>query len=321
MPMTSSAFVDLQINGYQGVDFNKDEMSAEELHHACAALERDGVESILATIITDDLEKMENRIKRIVHLRGSDALVEKMIAGFHIEGPFISQAPGYVGAHPANFARAANWNAMSQLLDAGEGLIRIVTLSPEQDSQALVSRRLVEQGVLVAAGHTNATLEELDTCIDAGLTLFTHLGNGCPRLMDRHDNIIQRALSRAGYLTFGVIVDGAHVPYFVLKNYLAIAGIDRVFVVTDAIAAAGCGPGIYQLGGRQVSVGEDGVPRADDDSHLVGSATPMHRMAANLRQYLGLGPSEIQRLTSLTPRRLLTIASVNVEAKPLVPLN
>ncbi|MFI4873980.1 MAG: N-acetylglucosamine-6-phosphate deacetylase [Blastopirellula sp. JB062] len=306
--MHPTKFFDLQINGYFGVDFNQQEMSAESVLSACQALERDNVEGVLATIITDDVARMSARLARIVQLRSSDPLIERMIAGVHIEGPFISTEPGYVGAHPVAHAKAATWDEMAQLLEAADGLTRIVTLAPEQDPQQQVTRRLADQGIVVSAGHTNASLDQLDACIDNGLSMFTHLGNGCPRLMDRHDNVIQRALSRADQLYFGLIADGAHVPFFALKNYLEIAGIERAFVVSDAIAAAGCGPGTYPLGDQEVVVGEDGVPRAEDDSHLVGSATTMSRMAENLQRHVGLTSVEIDRLTRMNPRRLIGLS-------------
>ncbi|UUO04704.1 N-acetylglucosamine-6-phosphate deacetylase [Blastopirellula sp. J2-11] len=306
--MPDSKFFDLQINGYYGVDFNQDDISAEDLRNACLALERDEVDGVLVTVITDDIARMAARLSRFVQLRSTDPLISKMIAGFHIEGPFISTQVGYVGAHPVEHAKEASWEEMALLLDAADGLTRIVTLAPEQDPDQDVTRRLVKQGMIVAAGHTNASIDQLDACIDAGLSVFTHLGNGCPRLMDRHDNIIQRALSRADRLNFGLIADGAHVPFFALKNYLQIAGIDRAFIVSDAISAAGCGPGLYPLGDQEVLVGEDGVPRAEDDSHLIGSATTMQRMAENLQREVGLTSVEIDRLTRMNPRRLIGAA-------------
>ncbi len=298
-------FIDIQINGYAGVDFNQSNLSLSDLQMAAAALRRDGVQQVFPTIITDALPTMRARIARLAELRAADPALGRLIGGIHVEGPFISPVRGYVGAHPVAHAQQATWDKMAPLLEAGQGLVRIVTLAPEQDPQQEVTRRLADQGIVVAAGHTDATLDQLDACIDAGLTLFTHLGNGCPRLMDRHDNIVQRALSRSPALMYSLIADGAHLPFFALKNYLDLVGHDRAIIVTDAIAAAGCGPGRYQLGDREVEVGEDGVPRADDDSHLVGSGTIMSQMADNLRRELGLTPVEIRRLTQANPLRLL----------------
>ncbi|MHC2069869.1 N-acetylglucosamine-6-phosphate deacetylase [Bremerella sp. T1] len=303
--MSTAKFIDLQINGYFGVDFNQDDISADDLHAACLALERDDVESVLVTVITDDIPKMASRISRIAELRRADSLAQQMIAGIHVEGPFISTVPGYVGAHPVHAAKETDWSEMETLLEAGDGLVRIVTLAPEQDPAQTVIRQLVDEGIVVSAGHCDPTLDQLDAAIDAGLSMFTHLGNGCPRMMDRHDNIIQRVLSRSEHLNVGLIADGAHVPFYTLKNYLDMIGMDRAFVVSDAISAAGCGPGVYPLGDQEVTVGEDGVPRADDDSHLVGSATTMQQMADNLQLHVGLSMEDVRRLMISNPRKLL----------------
>lgn len=303
-----SGYVDLQINGYAGVDFNQDDLDAESLHAACAALRRDGVDGILATFITDDVPLMRARIARLVALRQQDPLVREIVWGIHVEGPFISAHRGYVGAHPADQARAADLDAMSSLLEAGEGLVRLVTLAPEMDAGQRVTRSLADAGIIVAAGHTDASLDQLLAALDAGLTMFTHLGNGCPGAMARHDNIIQRVLSLADRLWISFIADGAHIPLFVLGNYLKITGIDHAVIVTDAISAAGCGPGRYEIAGQQVDVGADGVPRAADNSHLVGSGTIMSQMGTNLRDVLGLSASDIERLTKENPRRILNSA-------------
>jgi len=303
--MSTKKYIDLQINGYFGVDFNQDDIAAEDLNAACAALDRDGVEQVLVTVITDEIPKMAARISRLVQLRSDDPLARRMIAGVHVEGPFISTKTGYVGAHPVSAAKQATCREMGTLLEAADGLVQIVTLSPEQDPSQQVTRRLVDEGITVSAGHTDASLKQLDAAIDAGLSMFTHLGNGCPRMMDRHDNIIQRVLSRSEHLQIGLIADGAHVPFFALKNYLDLIGVDRAFIVSDAISAAGCGPGVYPLGDQEVTVGADGVPRAEDDSHLVGSATTMMQMAENLQRRLGLTATEVRRLTYTNPLKQL----------------
>jgi N-acetylglucosamine-6-phosphate deacetylase len=136
--------------------------------------------------------------------------------------------------------------------------------------------------------------------------MFTHLGNGCPMMMHRHDNIIQRVLSLREHLTLCFIADGTHVPVATLGNYLRLAGIDRSIVVTDAIAAARLGPGRYTLGGQSVDVGDDLVCRSANGSHFVGSTATMPRMVTLLREQLHLSDSDIQTLVIDNPRRLLT---------------
>jgi N-acetylglucosamine-6-phosphate deacetylase len=138
--------------------------------------------------------------------------------------------------------------------------------------------------------------------------MFTHVGNGCPMLLDRHDNIIQRALSLAQSLWLCFIADDVHVPCVALGNYLRTAGIDRCIVVTDAISAAGLGQGRYSFGSQVVEVDEKLVARIPGvDTHLAGSAVTMPRSAQNLADVLGLTGGEIDSLTSLNARQLLQI--------------
>jgi N-acetylglucosamine-6-phosphate deacetylase len=300
-----NGYIDLQVNGYAEVDFNADRLQAEDIAAVCRRLRQDGVAGILATIITADFEAMCRRMANIVRLRDEDRAIADMIWGIHMEGPFLNEQPGYIGAHPAEFARPAERDIAKRLMDAAGGLLRVVTLAPERDAGRQVTRMLVDSGVRVAAGHCNPTLDELRASIDAGLSMFTHLGNGCPALLPRHDNIIQRVLSLSDRLVVSFIADGVHIPFVALRNYLKCCGIERALIVTDAICGAGLGPGEYSLGDRRVVVDENLATWAADRSHLVGSAGTMQRSAENLRTKLGLDDQQIKLLMIDNPRRVL----------------
>lgn len=296
----TNGYVDLQVNGYAGVDFNGDDLRADDLHRACRALHDDGVTACLATVITDHPQVMADRLRRLAELCDDDPLANRLIVGLHIEGPFISPEAGYVGAHPVDAVIRADPDIMGRLLDAGAGRVCLVTLAPECDAGQRVTRLLADTGIVVSAGHCNPSSDQLDAAIDAGLSMFTHLGNGCPMTMHRHDNIIQRALSRADKLWLCFIADGVHVPFFALSNYLTRAG-DRAIVVTDAMAAAGLGPGLHRLSRWEVEVGEDLAAWAPDRSHLVGSAMTMPQAATNLADDLCLDTDRIDQLTRHSP--------------------
>lgn len=295
-------FFDLQVNGYAGVDFNGDVLDAEAVEAVCLRLESQGVESILATVITDSLPVMEARLQRLVRLLQQQPSLQRIICGIHIEGPFINPQKGYRGAHPVDAITPANVSAMQRLLDAAEGFTRLVTLAPECDSDLRVTRMLADQKIVASAGHTDASLDDLREAIDAGLTMFTHLGNGCPAVMPRHDNIIQRALSLKGKLWLCFIADGAHIPFFTLKNYLDLVGLDKTIVVTDAIVAADMGPGSYRFGRWELEIGDDLVARSPDNSHLVGSTVTMDRSFQNLAEHLGFSRDDAQRVLELNPK-------------------
>jgi N-acetylglucosamine-6-phosphate deacetylase len=298
-------FVDLQVNGYAGVDFNQDHLSAEQLHFACERLREDGVAGILATIVTADLPQMSARLERIADACRRDPLVRDVVWGVHIEGPFLNESPGYAGAHSPKAMCPADVEVMKRLLAAADGLTKLVTLAPERDAGHRVTRWLARQKILVSAGHCDPSIDELRAAADAGLSMFTHLGNGCPMMLHRHDNIIQRALSLRERLTLCFIADGTHVPPMALANYLSLAGTDRTILVTDAISAARLGPGRYTLGEEAITIGDDLVAWAADRSHFVGSTATMPRMVALLRESLRLSDDEIENLVARNPRKAL----------------
>jgi N-acetylglucosamine-6-phosphate deacetylase len=299
---TSAPYVDLQVNGYVGVDFNSDDLTPDSMHVACQRMRDDGVDAALATIITAEVDVMMRRLRRLADLRQSDAVVAALIAGLHVEGPFISPEPGYVGAHPAADVRPATLELAARIVDAGCGLVKLFTLAPEQDSDGAVTRWLANHGVRVSAGHCNPSLDQLCRAIDDGVSMFTHLGNGCPLVMHRHDNIIQRVLSVADRLWVCFIADGVHVPAPALKNYLAVVGDDRAIIVSDAMAAAALGPGSFTLGNQRVVVDDRLATWSEDRSHLVGSACTMRQMHRILSEELELSSATIQKLTSTNPR-------------------
>jgi N-acetylglucosamine-6-phosphate deacetylase len=296
-------FFDLQVNGYAGVDFNADDLDAESVEAMSARLVHQGVDGILVTLITDSLPSMVARLQRLVELRADLPSFRKVMRGFHIEGPFINPADGFRGAHPADAVLTASQSVMQELLDAAGGLTRLVTLAPECDPGLQVTKMLTGAGVVVSAGHTDASLDTLKTAIDAGLTMFTHLGNGCPSTIPRHDNIIHRVLSLREQLWLCFIADGAHIPFFTLKTYLDLVGTDRAIIVTDAMAAASLGPGRYRLGRLELDVANDLIARSPDGIHLAGSTITMERSVQNLTEKLGFSKELAWKLVAENPRQ------------------
>jgi N-acetylglucosamine-6-phosphate deacetylase len=183
-----------------------------------------------------------------------------------------------------------------------------VTLAPECDAGLATTSVLARQGITVSAGHCDPSLDELEAAIDAGLSMVTHLGNGCALDLPRHDNFIQRSLFLHERLWICYIPDGAHIPFFALANYLAISGIDRTVMVTDAIVAAKLPPGRYGYGEGEVEVDAAGVARRPGARNLAGSTVTMPQIRENLRQHLGLDDAAIERLVDTNPRRAVGMA-------------
>ena len=298
---------DLQVNGYAGADFCSSNLTAEKFHAACQALADDGVDGILATLITDDVESLAAKLANMVRLRDHDELIRNVIAGFHVEGPFLNASPGFIGAHEPEYVRQANLEDTKRLLEAGTGLVKLFTLAPEQDEEAVVTKYLVEQGVTVSAGHCDPSIDQLKTAVDSGLSMVTHFGNGCPVELPRHDNVLQRFLSLRDQLWFCFIPDGAHVEFFALKNYLDLVGIDRSIMTSDAISAARLGPGLHEISGITVEVDDEGVARRPGSPNLAGSTITMPGIRRNLSENLALSEEEVTALIDFNPRKALSL--------------
>ncbi|MCP5061898.1 MAG: N-acetylglucosamine-6-phosphate deacetylase, partial [Ignavibacteriae bacterium] len=247
---------------------------------------------------------MISRIKQLVFHREHDSTICKIIKGIHIEGPFLNSTIGYRGAHPEKFILKPDLEIMKKLVDAGDGLVRIVTLAPEMDDNFELIKYLKLQNIIVSAGHCNPQLEELKSAIDAGLSMFTHLGNGCPQDLPRHDNIIQRVLSFKDDLLICFIADGIHIPFYVLKNYIELAGVENCIITTDAMAAAGAKPGRYKISNIELEVGEDRIVREPGKDNFAGSAIDMKSSYENLIKRVGLTSEEAEQLTYSNPSKV-----------------
>ena len=298
-------YVDLQVNGYVGVDFNQDDLSEADLHRACERLRRDGVAGILATIITAEMPKMEARLARIAAIRQRDQLVGEVVWGIHIEGPFINETPGYVGVIPPHAARPADVEMMKRLLEAAGGPTRLVTLAPERDPGLKMVRYLADAGDRGIGRPLRPEPRRAAAAIDAGLSMFTHLGNGCPVLMHRHDNIIQRVLSLRGQLTVHLHCRRRSHPADGVGE-LSAAGGRRALRGDHGRHFRGV-PGAGTLCHRIAEPSDRRRPDcgAPDGIHFMGSTVTMPRMVALLREELKLSEAEIQQLVSVNPRAVL----------------
>ena len=282
--------VDLQVNGYAGVDFNADDLTEDQFAHACDALAADGVPVFLPTLITDAPDKLAARLKRLATFIEKRDPELKHLPGIHLEGPFLNASPGFIGAHPAEHATRFDADLFNRLMEAGGGLVTLLTLAPEQladgpeDGDGVRKRvEEVRRHVrIVAAGHTDASLRQLQAAVDGGLSLFTHYGNACPAMLPRHDNILARVMTLRDRLAVSLIGDGHHVPPATLRLWLEV--FPRALFVSDAIAATGLPPGEHTLAGQPVHVDADGACWSADRTHFAGAATPLKDMLKHSSQ-------------------------------------
>ena len=265
------ALFDPQINGYGGVDFQQDNLTADELLTAARCLRRDGCAGFLLTLITDDWEMLTKRLTHLKKLRDQCPELRRAIVGWHIEGPFISPEPGYRGAHEPTVMLDPTPKRIRQLRKLTGTDPVLLTMAPERKAAIKAIKLAVQLGFKVSLGHCNPSPEAIRQAVDAGATGFTHLGNGCPQELDRHDNILWRVLDTPE-LTPSLIPDGMHVRPAPFRLYHRGLAGRNFFYTTDAMSAGGAPPGTYRLGKTELAVGEDQIVRKPGQTNFAGSA-------------------------------------------------
>ena len=298
---------DIQVNGFGGVDF-QGTPSRSEVRHACEKLRAHGMTRILATFITDTPDALAKKFAAFEAHRDAEPLIAATIVGYHLEGPYLSAEPGYRGAHPGELMKDPDSGEFARWQNAAGGAIRLVTLAPERAGAIEFIAEITQRSVRVSLGHTNADERTIDDAIRAGATMCTHLGNGCPAELPRHDNIIQRLLARDELIAC-FIPDGIHLPPHVLRNLIRAKPPGKVLLTTDAMAAAGAPPGRYHLGALELEVGADRVVRLPGAKNFAGSALALDTGVANAAQWLGLPPAAATALASTIPARAVGFAS------------
>ena len=307
-------FIDLQVNGFAGVDYNNPRTSHQEIARSLRAQFATGVTRLYPTVITGAPGDMLACLRNLAAAR--ESLPEgPAIAGFHVEGPHISPEDGPRGAHPRPWVRPPDLDEFFRWQDAARGRIRIVTLSPEWPEALRYIRRITAEGVVASIGHTQAGAAQIADAVAAGATLSTHLGNGAHPLLRRHPNYIWEQLAE-DRLMAGFIVDGIHLGAAFLKSAIRAKTVDRSVLVTDAATPAGAAPGRYLLADQPVDLTTDGRVVLAGTDRLAGSALHMHRGVENLMRLAGLSLAGAIRMATINPARA---GKVPARDQPLVP--
>jgi N-acetylglucosamine-6-phosphate deacetylase len=293
-------FVDLQVNGFAGVDFGDPATTPDEVRHAVAAIEKTGVTRFLPTLITSSLEAFVACARALVRA-GHPAIV-----GIHMEGPYISPEDGPRGAHAREHVRGADVEDFRRRQDAADGRIRLVTLAPEAPGAVALVEHLVAAGVRVAIGHTAANRAQIQDAVAAGATLSTHLGNGCAGTLPRHPNLLWEQLAEDRLLA-SLIVDGHHLPEATVRSMIRAKTPARTILVTDAMAAAGMPPGVYTIGRQRVELDATGRVAAPGASNLAGSALLLPVAIGNTVRFTGLSLEDVIPMATTRPAEYIGI--------------
>jgi len=295
-------FVDLQVNGFAGVDYNSPVAAPEEIARSIRAMFSTGVTRFFPTVITAAPEDMLAALKNLAGAREKLAEGPAMEA-FHVEGPHISPHDGPRGAHPARWVRPPDIDEYRRWQDAAQGNVRLVTLSPEWPESARYIELLAREGIVTSIGHTRATREQIADAVHAGATLSTHLGNGADAVLPRHPNYIWEQLAE-DKLAASFIVDGHHLPDSFLRVALRAKGVERSILVTDAVMPALCAPGPYRLGEVEVELQDDQRVVLRGGTRLAGSSLRMDAAISNVMRVAGLSLTEAIVMATVNPARV-----------------
>ena len=296
-------FVDLQVNGFAGVDYNDPSSSSEQIGGSIRRMFSTGVTRFFATIITGSEERMTEALRNLARAKqelARNRMPEaQAMEAFHVEGPHISPDDGPRGAHPREHVRPPDFAEFQRCQEAADGNIRLVTISPEWEKTPDYVAQLVRSGVVASIGHTKANSDQIQAAVAAGATMSTHLGNAAHPTLPKTQNYIWDQLA-SDRLTASFITDGIHIPEPFFRAVVRAKGIERCVLVTDAVMPAMCAPGRYRLGQVDVELRADGSVVMPGTSRLAGSA---------LRMDHGIGKAV--KMAGISLRDALTMATTN----------
>lgn len=305
-PFLSPGFVDLQVNGYGGLDVNSPEIEPGEVAALTRRLWAEGVTSYCPTVVTKGAEATERAVAAVAQVWEQFPDEGLSIPAIHVEGPYISSEDGPRGAHPKEHARDPNYEEFASWQRAANGRIGILTLAPELKGAPEFIARVVSEGVLVAIGHSAANSEQIKAAADAGARLSTHLGNGAHAIIPRHPNYIWDQLAE-DRLTASLITDTHHLPAAVVKVMIRAKGRERIVIVSDSSYPGGMPPGIYErgFGAGALELRPDGRLGTLGTPYLAGSASSIRQCIAGAASMTGLSLAEVLPMATENPAALI----------------
>jgi N-acetylglucosamine-6-phosphate deacetylase len=319
LPWIAPGLIDIQINGFAGVDFNRAIESDDAWHHAAAQLYAHGCTGFLIALITNAEEGYR---KLLADLTGRVNLDPRNCLGFHMEGPWLNPDPGYRGAHRAEWMQKPSLRLLEEWWGMAGPLLKLITIAPEiePEASAQVIRAGVEKKIQFFLGHSGAMGETLAAAIEAGAVGWTHLGNAVPATMPKFENVILHALAQPEFMA-SLIPDGLHLPphaFRVLARALEKGQhASRLVLTTDAMAGAAAGKsGSYTLGEVQVEVGADGSARLPGTGRLAGSTLTPFQGAFLAERMAGLFLEDAWTAFSTRPASLLGFKHGLAEGNP-----
>jgi len=296
-------FVDLQVNGFLGVDFSSPELDLEQVRRTVHELAGRGTAAFCPTVVTASDAAYERALPVLARALREPDLAPHLL-GIHLEGPFISPEDGARGAHAREHVRPPSRELYDRLRELADDRICLLTLAPELPGAVELVRHARAAGAVVSLGHHLGDRGAVARACEAGATASTHLGNGIPNRLPRHPNPIWDQLDEER-LHAMLISDGHHVPDAFIRVVLRVKGIERLVIVSDAAPVAGLAPGRYESLSQDVVLEESGKLWNPREGHLAGSSACMLDCVNRLAAATSLGESGLLRVARDNPLALV----------------
>ena len=285
-PCLSPGFFDTQLNGFAGTHFSDPGLTDADLERLLQAVWATGTTSFCPTLISNTPEALQSGFARLEAARERLPGFAASAPCYHLEGPYLSSGVS-AGAHKAEFMKDPDWEEFATLNKAAGNRIRLVTIAPEREGAAAFTHKAVEHGIRIALSHTDGSPEDVHRLAAAGATSSTHLGNGCPQVLDRHRAPFWAQLADDRLLA-GLICDGFHLTREMVQIITRVKGVSRCLLVSDAVFVAGLPPGPYELVGKPIELLESGQVVTANRSSMAGSTLHMADAVGNFMEMTGL---------------------------------
>jgi len=300
--------IDNQVNGFAGVSFTfgGGELTAKGIKKATIELWKEGVTTYLPTLTTNSYEVLKKNFTILGKIKDDPALLGS-IAGFHLEGPYISPLDGYRGAHPLKYVRKPDRDEFTSLNEASGNNILQVTVAPESEGALEFISQCTEKGIVVALGHHNASAELITEAIDRGARVATHIGNGCANMINRHVNPLWPQLAD-DRLMISIIGDGFHLLPEEIRVFYKIKGPEKTIITSDVTGFGSLPPGKYVTEeGDSIELTSAGMLRYPAQDVLYGSASPLRKGVANVMKVTGCSLKDAIEMASTNPAELYNL--------------
>ncbi len=314
--MVTGGMVDLQVNGFAGVDFNSPGLSPDMIDHALTSMLSCGTTHCLPTLITAPIERMAAQLAELDKAVAASRLGPLMVLGYHLEGPFLSPQEGYHGAHNPDYMVTARPERADKLLDACTFKpVALWTVAPEIEGVLDMIEAYTPRGIAFSIGHSAANSEQVASAANAGAKMSTHLGNALPEMLPKRDNTLLAQLA-CDQLSASFIADGLHLPKAFLQTCLRAKGLNRSILVTDAVSAAGphVGPGTYTTGEIELIRDADGLVHKLGETKCSGSSASMDELTTKVASWFGLSLADTIALTRHQPIAALSTVFAHGES-------